>query len=82
MRECSDVLFELFEPQVASCLIISHVYNHAPQCKSAFAGQASGYCLSMLEAPPTASPTTSDFTVDFWYPGERCQRRLLNDLSD
>ena len=45
-----------------------------PQCKSAFAGQTSGYCLSKLEAPPTTSPTTSDFTVDFWYPGKRYWR--------
>ncbi|EJK73503.1 hypothetical protein THAOC_04872, partial [Thalassiosira oceanica] len=37
-------------------------------CKSAYAGQMSGFCLSKLEAPPTTSPTTSDFTVDFWYP--------------
>ncbi|EJK66245.1 hypothetical protein THAOC_12848 [Thalassiosira oceanica] len=37
-------------------------------CKSAYAGQTSGYCLSQLEAPPTLSPTTSDLTVNFWYP--------------
>ena len=52
-----------------------------PQCKSAFAGQTSGYCLSKLEAPPTTSATTSDFTVDFWYPGKRYWRRLLSHLS-
>ncbi|EJK76888.1 hypothetical protein THAOC_01324 [Thalassiosira oceanica] len=37
-------------------------------CKSAYAGQTSGYCLSQLPAPPTTSPTESDFTADFWYP--------------
>ena len=39
-------------------------------CKGAYAGQMSGYCLSQLEAPPTTSPTSSDATADFWYPGE------------
>ena len=42
----------------------------------AYAGQTNGYCLSQLEAPPTTSPTTSDFTVNFWYPGKRHCRRL------
>ena len=49
----------------------SRVETYAHQCKSAYAGQTSGYCLSKLVAPPTTSPTSSDFTVDFWYPGKK-----------
>ncbi|KAL7531510.1 hypothetical protein ACHAXR_004085, partial [Thalassiosira sp. AJA248-18] len=37
-------------------------------CKSAFAGQISGKCISMLPSPPTISPTNSDRTALFWYP--------------
>ena len=62
------MLFELFPLRIIRLNLNFRVY---PQCKSAYAGQMSGYCLSKLEAPPTTSPTTSDFTVDFWYPGKR-----------
>eukprot|EP00580_Thalassiosira_gravida_P014834 CAMPEP_0201682426 /NCGR_PEP_ID=MMETSP0494-20130426/51614_1 /ASSEMBLY_ACC=CAM_ASM_000839 /TAXON_ID=420259 /ORGANISM="Thalassiosira gravida, Strain GMp14c1" /LENGTH=482 /DNA_ID=CAMNT_0048166185 /DNA_START=132 /DNA_END=1580 /DNA_ORIENTATION=- len=37
-------------------------------CQGAYAGQASGTCLAALVNPPTSAPTSSDFTVDFWYP--------------
>ena len=37
-------------------------------CKGAYGGQTSGACLSQMDSPPTSSPTTSDFEVDFWYP--------------
>jgi len=36
-------------------------------CKSAYAGQMSGKCLSQLPSPPTTSPTSSG-GADFWYP--------------
>lgn len=35
-------------------------------CKGAYAGQASGKCLSMLPSPPTGAPSTTE--ADFWYP--------------
>ena len=38
-------------------------------CKSAYAGQVSGYCLSTLPAPPTTSPTTTGNLLEVWYPG-------------
>ncbi|EJK54291.1 hypothetical protein THAOC_26098, partial [Thalassiosira oceanica] len=50
-------------------------------CKSAYAGQISGYCLSQLEAPPTTSPTTSDLTVNFWYPGTQRMEEGLGYMS-
>ena len=39
-------------------------------CQNAYAGQMSGKCISMLpeEIRPTASPTNTDRTTDFWYP--------------
>ena len=39
-------------------------------CKSAYAGQMSGKCISMLpeDIRPTTSPTNADRTADFWYP--------------
>lgn len=39
-------------------------------CKSAYAGQMSGKCISMLpiDIRPTTSPTNVDRTASFWYP--------------
>jgi len=37
-------------------------------CKGAYSGQASGYCLSQLPAPPTTSPTTEGNLLAVWYP--------------
>ena len=39
-------------------------------CKSAYAGQMSGKCISMLpiDIRPTTSPTNSERTAAFWYP--------------
>ena len=70
MREC--LIGCLTDGAAASLMLetFSRVQPYAPQCKAAYAGQTSGYCLSKLPAPPTTSPTTSDFTVDFWYPGK------------
>ena len=51
-------------------------------CKGAYGGQISGYCISQLGAPPTTSPTSSDYTTDFWYPGERYETQSsVNDSS-
>ena len=44
-------------------------------CKGSYSGQMSGFCLSQLDAPPTTSPTSSDVTADFWYPGEQVENK-------
>lgn len=36
-------------------------------CKGSYSGQTSGKCLSMLDSPPTTSPTTAG-GLDVWYP--------------
>lgn len=55
-----------------SCRALGETFNSQPrslyrqQCKGAYAGQVSGKCLSMLDSPPTMSPTTAG-GLDVWY---------------